>query len=195
MARGGTTSRETRQALGVEERAALVRRAGNERDELAIAAEGGIEPLAGSAAVGVGQQRGAFQNVGLLQIVLRHGDAPGGGASMQRGHLRSVAAQRERERLGHGLAGQIVFGGSQAAHQDENVDAAQRGANGADEILLPVAHDGLEGDGDADAVELFREVERVGVLAEGGEHLGADGDDFGFHKGSFQLLAAQVSAH
>ena len=45
-----------------------------------------------------------------------------------------------------------------------------------------VADDGFEGDGDADLVELFGEVERVGVLAERGEHLGADGDDFGFHR-------------
>ena len=43
-------------------------------------------------------------------------------------------------------------------------------------------------------VELFREVERVGVLAERGEHLGADGDDFGFHKGSFSALSSQLSA-
>ena len=53
------------------------------------------------------------------------------------------------------------------------------------QILVPVAHDGLECDGDADAIELFREVKRVGVLAVRGEHLGANGDDFGFHKGSY----------
>ena len=72
--------------------------------------------------------------------------------------------------------------------------AAERGANGVDQVFLPVAHDGFEGDGDADAVELFREVERVGVLAERGEHLGADGDDFGFHKGRFQLSSYQASS-
>ena len=59
--------------------------------------------------------------------------------------------------------------------------------------LAAVADDGFEGDGDADLVELLSEIEGVGVLAEGGEHLGADGDDFGFHKAasSFQLLAYQ----
>ena len=54
--------------------------------------------------------------------------------------------------------------------------------DGVDEIFAAVADDGFEGDGDAELVELFREVEGVGVLAEGGEHLGADGDDFGFHR-------------
>ena len=45
----------------------------------------------------------------------------------------------------------------------------------------------LKATSDADLVELFGEVEGVGVLAEGGEHLGADGDDFGFHKGRCQV--------
>ena len=50
--------------------------------------------------------------------------------------------------------------------------------------LLAVADDGFEGYGDAQLVEFLRQVEGVGVLAEGGEHLGADGDDFAFHKRS-----------
>ncbi len=101
------------------------------------------------------------------------------------GDLGGVAAQGERERFGDGLAGEVVFGGAEAAHDDDNVGAAEGGADGVDQILAAVADDGLEGDGDADLVELFSEIEGVGVLAEGGEHLGADGDDFGFHKGSF----------
>ena len=60
--------------------------------------------------------------------------------------------------------------------------AGEGGANGIHEILAPVADDGLERDGDADLIELFSEVKGVGVLAVGGEHLGANGDDFGFHK-------------
>ena len=47
------------------------------------------------------------------------------------------------------------------------------------EVGEGVADDGLEGDGDAEGVELGGEEEGVGVLAEGGQHLGADGDDFG----------------
>ena len=84
---------------------------------------------------------------------------------MESGHLRSVAAQSERERFSNGLAGQVVFGGAKAAHQDEMSVRAEGGANGVDEILAAVADDGLEGDGDADLVELFGQVEGVGVLA------------------------------
>jgi hypothetical protein len=52
-------------------------------------------------------------------------------------------------------------------------------------VLFAVADDGLEGDADADLVEFFGQVEGVGVLAKGGEELGADGDDFTVHGRSF----------
>ena len=104
---------------------------------------------------------------------------------MQRSNLGGVAAQSERERFGNGFAGEVVFRGAESAHEDENVNAAESGADGVDQVFKAVANDGLESDGDADLIELFSEIERVGVLTPGSEHLGADGDDLGFHKGSF----------
>ena len=168
MVRGGTMPRRRGTAFRIEQGRALVGRAGKEHDELAIAGEGGVEPLAGRAAVGVGQNGCALENVGLLEIVLRHGDAPGGGAGVERGDLRGVAAQGERERFSDGFAGEVVFRGAEAAHEDENVDAAEGGADGVDEVFAAVADDGLEGDGDADLVEFFGEIEGVGVLAVAG---------------------------
>ena len=109
---------------------------------------------------------------------MRHG----GGAGVEGGDQRGVAADCEREGFGDGFAGEVVFRGAEAAHEDEDVDAGEGGADGVDEVLAAVADDGLEGDGDADFVEFLGEIEGVGVLAEGGEHLGADGDDFGFHR-------------
>jgi hypothetical protein len=53
-----------------------------------------------------------------------------------------------------------------------------------------VADDSLEGYGDAHLVEFFGQIEGVGVLAKGGEHLGADGDDFAFHRA---VLSSQFS--
>ena len=104
---------------------------------------------------------------------------------VQRGHLRGIAAQREAKRIGRGFAGQVVFRGPQTAHQDDDVGAAQGGADGVDQIPAAIANDGLERDGNADPVQLFRQVKRVGVLPEGSQHLGTDGNDLGFHKGSF----------
>ena len=173
---------EARQTFGVKEGAALVWRAGEEHDELAKAGEGDVEPLAGCAAVGIWENGRAIENVGLLEIVGRHGDAPGGGAGVESGDLRGVAAEGEREGFGGGFASEIVFSGPEAAHEDEHVSAGESGFDGGDEVVAAVADDGFEGDGNAERVELLSEIERVGVLTVGGEHLGADGDDFAFHK-------------
>ena len=103
-------------------------------------------------------------------------------ASARRNDLHGVAAEGERESFGDSFASEIVFSGPETAHEDENVNAGESGFDGGDEIFAAVADDGFEGDGNAEGVELLSEIERVGVLAEGGEHLGADGDDFTFHK-------------
>ena len=109
---------------------------------------------------------------------------------MQGGHLGCIAAQDERKSLCHGLAREVVLSGAKAAHDDEDVSAREGGADGADKVFAAVADDGFEGDGHANFVEFFGQVKGVGVLAEGGKHLGADSNDLGFHKGSFQLLAS-----
>ena len=126
---------QARQALGVEERRHSCGRAGDEHDELAIACEGGVEPLAGRAAVGVGQDGCALEDVGLLEVVGGMVMRQVAARACERGDLRGVAAQRERERFGDGFAGEVVFSGAEAAHEDENVDAAERGADGVDEVL------------------------------------------------------------
>jgi len=143
--------------------------------------KGGIEPLARSGAVGILQNDGSFEHVGLLEIVGRHGDAPAGGAGMQRGDQRAIAAQLQVERFRDRLASQVVFRGAKATDDDEDVNASEGRADGVDDVFFTIANNGFEGDGDAEFVELFRQVERVGVLAGGREHFRADGDNFGFH--------------
>ena len=98
--------------------------------------------------------------------------------------------EREVEGVGDALAGEVVFGGAEAAGEDDDVGAAEGDADGGGEVVAVVADDGLEGDGDAEVVEAGGEVERVGVLAMRREHLGADGDDFSDHVGSMVARAA-----
>ena len=97
-------------------------RTGDEHDELAVALMKNVKPLAGRAALqGWAAQLRLRQNVGLLEIVRRHGDAPGGGAGVEGGDLRGVAAKRERKlrrRLREEL--RSSSGGPEAAHPDEN---------------------------------------------------------------------------
>jgi hypothetical protein len=83
----------------------------------------------------------------------------------------------EVEGFGEALAGEVVFGGAEAAGEKDDVGAVDGDVDGGAEMVAIVADDGLERDGDAEVVEAGGEVERVGVLAMRREHLGANGDD------------------
>jgi len=175
---------EAGDALVGEEGLALGGRAGEHHEDLAVAGEFGIEPEADGGAVGVGEDGCALNDVSLLEVVVGHEDAALGEAGGELDDESGVATDGDAEGFSDGFAGEVVFGGSEAAGDEDEVSAGEGGADGGDEVALAVADDGLEVDGGADLVELLGEEERVGVLAEGGEELGADGDDFGFHKGS-----------
>ena len=177
---------EARFDFGVEEGFEFAGGAGEEDGKLAVgfgvwALEDGVEPLAGGAAVGVGEEGGAVEDVGLADVVGRHGHVAGGEACLEGGEDVGVAVEGEVEDLGEALAGEVVFGGAEAAGEDDDVGAGEGDANGGGEVSAVVADDGLEGDGDAEVVEAGGEVEGVGVLAMRREHLGADGDDFCDH--------------
>ena len=92
-----------------------------------------------------------------------------------------IALQTQAQRFGHGLARQIVFCGAEAAAEDQNVGTKQAVLRGGYQAAQIVADDALENYVDAQQVELFGEVQRVGVHAEGREHLGTHRNDFGIH--------------
>ena len=61
------------------------------------------------------------------------------------------------------------------------------GARDANKMIEGIADDGLEGDDDAQFVELAGEEEGIGVLTERSEHLRADRNDFSDHLASLAL--------
>ncbi len=140
---------------------------------------GEVEPLAGRAAVEVGQDLGAFDLVGLLGVVGRHLHVAGGEALLEELEDGLVAEEREIEGFGEALAGEVVLGGAEAAGEKDDVGAVDGDVDGGAEMVAIVADDGLERDGDAEVVEAGGEVKRVGVLAMRCQHLGANGDDLG----------------
>ena len=73
------------------------------------------------------------------------------------------------------------MGGAKTAGEDDDVGAREGDEGRAGKVREIVADDGLEGDLDAEVVKSVGEIEGVGVLAEGCEHLGASGDDFSDH--------------
>jgi hypothetical protein len=64
---------------------------------------------------------------------------------------------------GDGFAGEVVFGGAEAAGEDGDVGSRDGDDGGAGEMREAVADDCLEGDLDTEVVEAFGEVEGVGV--------------------------------
>ena len=70
---------------------------------------------------------------------------------------------------------------SKASGEDDDVRALDGDACGAGKLRDVVADDRLEGYGDAEVVETCGEIERVRVLSEWSQHLGADSDDFCDH--------------
>ena len=140
-----------------------------------------VEPLAGRAAGFVLQQDGAVDDVGLLFVVGRHGDAPRQEFELQREKGFIVTMKREAERCGDCLAGKVIFRGAEAAGENDDVGAADRDGGGGGEMVEVIADDGFEGDRDAELVEGSGEVKRVGVLTVRRQHLGTGGDDFGDH--------------
>ena len=136
---------------------------------------------AGSAAVLVFEDGSAVEDVGLLGVVGRHDHLAGGETFVECGENGVVGVEADAKRGGDGFAGEVVFGGAEAAGEDDDVGARECDEGGAGEVREIVADDGLEGDLDAEVVEAVGEVEGVGVLAEGREHLGAGGDDFSDH--------------
>ena len=179
----GQGGEEARFDLVGEHGLELFGRAGEQDDGARLGVDEGVEELAGSAAVFVFEQDRAFEDVGLLGVVGRHGDAALGEAALKADEGGVVAAHADAKRGGGGFAGEVVLGGAEAAGKEDEVGAGEGHAGGSGEVLERVADNGFEGDLDAEVVELRGEVEGVGVLAEGGEHLRADGDDFSEHAG------------
>ncbi len=126
------------------------------RTTILPASDGGGKVLAGGAAGAVGENRGAVEDIGLLEVVGRHGDAAVGEASFESGEEIVVAVEGDAQGGGYGLAGEVVFGGAEAAGEEDDVGAGEGDAGGGGEVIEGVADDGLEGDLDAEIVELLR---------------------------------------
>ena len=177
----GKRRRKARTALGLEHRLQLLGRAGQQDDDLAVASHHGVDVLPRRAAIGVGHHLRAVDHVGLARIVLRHLHAPRGKALVHGGQNLRVAAQPHAQRRSRSLAREVVLGGAESAGEDHDVRALEGDARRAGQVFQVVADDGLEGHRDAQLVEPRRQVERVGVLPEGRQHLRPGGNNLSNH--------------
>ena len=125
MACLGDEAGEARQALLLEHGFQFVRRSGQQHGHGAV----GGDPLAGRRAAIVGQNVGALDDEGLALVDLRHLTACMAREPPFQGFGDfGIEDQLAVERLRHGFAGEIVFGGSQAAGENHDARPRQRAA-------------------------------------------------------------------
>src|SRR3974377_201489 len=104
-----------------------------------------------------------------------------------RGDECGSAAEGDSGRGGGGLASEVVFGGTEAAGEDDDIATHDCGAGNANEMIEGVSNDGFEADVDAELVELAGQEQGIGILTERSEHLRADRNDFSDHVASLAL--------
>ena len=159
----------------------LMRRPRQQKNDVFAPVEFSREPLAGSSAVGIWQNRRSVQNVGLLGIVGRHFPAALREPLLQARQNLVIPAQAHPEGLGNGLPGEIVFGRPKTTAENYDIGAEQRMLRGSNQPPQVVSHDALENDVNSQLVELIREIQGIGIHAVGSQHLGTHRDDFGVH--------------
>src|ERR1700719_1134218 len=98
-----------------------MRRAGQQHDDVFAAIELSAEPLTWGRAIRIWKDGGAVENVGLLGIVGSHLPTAIGKALFQASQDFRIAPQTQAQRFANRLAGKIVFRGSEAAAEDQNV--------------------------------------------------------------------------
>ena len=89
--------------------------------------------------------------------------------------------QLQAKRFGHGFARKVIFGGTESADEDDDVGTPHGQFRRGGEIVTVVADDAFEAHFDSQLVQFVGEIERVGVLPVGREHLRAHGNGFGVH--------------
>ncbi len=177
----GDSRPQPRDAFGFKQRLQFIRRPWEQHQQPLLPVVLAGDPLAGSGAERIRQRRGAGQDVGLLGIVGGHLHAALSEAFFKpRDHLR-IALQFQAQRVGHRFARQIIFRGAEATGENDNVRTPHREFGRRGQSFAVVAHNGLEAHFDAQFIQLFGEIERVGVLAMGSEQLRPNGNDLGVH--------------
>ncbi len=148
-----------------------MRRSGKQHDDSFAAFILAAHPLSGSAAVGVGQNSCAGDDIGLLEIIWRHLPAAGREALFETGDNRWVAMKFESKRVGYCFAREVVFGRAKSAHEDDDLGTRYGKTGRSRQAFTVIADDGLENDLNAKLVELLGQIQRVRILTERGQQL------------------------
>ncbi len=172
---------QTFAAFSFKQRLELVRRAGQEDNDALTTVKRAAQPLAGSSSIGVGQNNGPTDDVGLLGVVRRHLPFASCEALLQSSQYFGITLELKPKRLGYGLSSQVVFRGSETAAEDDDIGAKKCVLRRPNQLPQIVAHHAFEDHLNPQQIQLLGEEERVGIYPVGSEKLGPYRDDFGIH--------------
>ncbi len=108
---------QARDQLVDDHRLHFAGRPGQESESAAV----GRQKLPGRGAMWIRHSLSAFEQIGLAQIVLRHGPIDLAEPVDENRFLFERENEFAAERRGHGIARHIVFGGAEAADQNDDV--------------------------------------------------------------------------
>src|SRR5579871_432945 len=144
--------------LALKQRLHLMWRPRQQNDNALPPFELAAEPLARGRAIRVWENRGSFENVPLLSVVFRHLPSALGEPLLELCNNFRITPQSYSQGFGNGFPGQIVFGGSESATEDDDVRAKKRMLSRGYQMAHVVADYALEYDINSQQVELLGQV-------------------------------------
>src|SRR4029077_20598858 len=95
-----------------------------------------------------------------------------------------VAMEFQLQCLSHSFTREVILDGTQTAHENHDIRPRQRCACAPSKVLAAISNNGLEDHFHPELIEFFGEIQRVRILAERRQQVGADSNDFGIHVSS-----------
>ena len=126
----------------------------------------------------VGNELGRRYQMGLLDVMGRHGSAPALEILAQLAESVFLHRGSLSQGQGHALPGQVILGGAQAAGGDENVGTLQAAGKCLAEISQVVPNDGHPLKLYAERGEPAGDPRGVGIRKLAHQKLGANGENF-----------------
>ena len=140
-----------------------------------------LNPHSRRGSPAIGQDLGSFDYFRLPLVDLGHAITATGEPLSQLFQNPVVEGQRSAKDLCHGCSREVVFRGTQAAAQNDQIGSLQCRVEHRDDISLVVSHDGLEVDVEAGLVESLGEEQGIGVEMVRSQQFGAKRNDLGLH--------------
>ncbi len=150
-----------------------------------------FDPQSRRGAARILQDFRAFRHHRLTNVQFRHLAAQVAESALNVLHDFVIAFQPPPEQIRDSLASQVVLRRAEPARRNDQLDASERLAKHFAQQRFVVADDRLAHHFNADAVELFGEIQRIRIKSVRREQFRTDRDDFCFHRLIIRIAAVR----